>query len=702
MKTKHKKSNAISPEAAVAGNAVHRVARQNSCWIKKEGLRAFGAWEPLSFLRRLGRQPDTCSQEELYAWLHSEKFIKGLKERGYNLYITHLSKGHGIKEEAEDRQDTKRIVDLCHRHGLYAGGYIRYTNLVPETMRADVPDCIDRFAAKPEPGRSSRYNIQYWRYMPCPTSQEFLDYLDRIIEIGVNQIGIDCLHVDGLRIPPEPYACHCERCRRQFSEWLYRKYPDREKRKQRFGYADFQGLELPDYIMTEKISFPLPILEEPVGQEWVFFRTHLLDRIWNYLVTGVHRRNPACIIQGNATLHPGVNTAFFTGTDMVSLAATGCEGLFSEEDMHPELTASGRICGNFNADTFKKLRCLGLTTFAYNHPRVIADPRDKSEAIKQCMAHQMAFNQDACGVAVGASLGKWPETDPVYLRFHREHRDLFAGTVPLTDAGIYYSQRTVTLNCGTPLAATIVLSRLLMRSHVPYGFTFAEKPEQLNGCRVVLLPETECLSLAEAEAIAEYVRRGGGLIVFGRNTGRYNEIRRRHKKNSLQEALGIVWPEQTPMFSLRCGRGRVGFVDRLVFKDALTEQMVKDAFAATEPYPYLDFRNWPEPVNGNDILTMIRWASGGLAFECTAGNNVAVEYCRSADTNRFILHCVNLDLRQDAGPFEISCCGRRIKKAQVFSPDEFHSKAEIMKAEGGRTAVSVSGFKRYCLVVLSV
>ena len=59
--------------------------------LREEGLRAFGSWEPLAHRIRSGGAAERV--QDAYDWEHTEEFIRGLKERGFNLFITHFSKG---------------------------------------------------------------------------------------------------------------------------------------------------------------------------------------------------------------------------------------------------------------------------------------------------------------------------------------------------------------------------------------------------------------------------------------------------------------------------------------------------------------------------------------------------------------------------------------------------------------------------------
>ena len=654
--------------------------------LKEEGLRAFGAWEPLA--HRIRGRTD-IRHEDRYAWEHTEEFIKGLKDRGLNLFITHFSKGYGIQAEGEERENTRRIAELCHKHGMYVGGYMRYTNFVPETLKHEVPDCVERFGAVTPDGSIPKYrSTQYWRYMPCPTSTDWLDYLDRLIEIGMDDIGLDCLHVDGLSIRA---ACHCARCAEQFREWLARRYPAAEARKARFGFADFDHVSPPDVHVS--MQLPNPIINDPLLQEWLLFGHSLLGKVWKFIVEAAHRRKPECLVQGNSAFSPNSRVAHIS-----ELAKAGSYGLFTEEGNAPNLTRDGRLHGYF--ETFKKLRGLGFQVFTYNRePRECAHgPMTEPERLKRGMAHQMAFNLDSAGVfCAQINPGEWPVTVPEYMAFHRDRRDLFRNTRQAHDVAIYYSERTRALNCGTPIATSLLARDAMMRGHVPFGYLLADRRGELNEFRAVVLPEVECMAAREAADLAAYVRNGGGLLVIGRNTGCYDELRHPHKKNVLMAELGVEWREGA--LSTRVGSGRVAFLPQLVTPEGAPEELVRDSEEKSKPYFRIVNDEWHLPLNAADMLNLLGWAADGFRFELTVPDSVVVEFARQDVPRRHLVHLVNFDLDHDVGPFEILCRGLSPATAAAASPDGPAPEVKLCPGpDSSCKIVCVKGFRRYLII----
>ena len=669
--------------------------------LREEGLRAFGSWEPLA--HHLRRATDWCAKEDAYAWEHSEEFIKGLKDRGFNLFITHFSKGYGIRAEANERENTRRIVDLCHKHGIYAGGYLRFSSFIPETLRQEVPDCAERFGGQNSLGKTTRYNIQYWRYFACPTSLEWREYIERLVEIGINDIGLDCLHVDGVSLHGEPFACHCERCVEAFRQWLNSRYPTPEEQEERFAFTGLSHVDPPDYMTTHFLTRPLPVLSEPVAEEWMWFRCQLLVDGWKALVAASRRCNPEVVVQGNTAFTPASNNAWDSGVRLGDLAQAGSDGFFTEEPTSPDLTADGRLHGYF--ETFKKLRRLGVQTFTYNRePRpsyaAITDP----ERLKRAMAHQMAFNLDSAGIIFGESPAKeWPFVVPEYMAFHRDRRDLFHGATTAHDVALYYSEPTYALNSGTPVGTQIVARQVMLRGHVPFGYVLESHRSELREFRAVVMPETECVTESEANDIADYVKQGGGLLIIGANTGCYDANRRLHRKPPLMEALGLEWGASSGSFTAHVGQGRAAFLPQLDVPQGTVAALTQETIDKTKPaFDKIFPEAWQPALNGADMLRLLHWAAGGFRYELTVPDTVVAEFVRHESPARELIHLVNFDIERDVGAFEITCPGRKIAAAKAFTPDNPAPQVELLSGKGEDSAtVRVSGLKRYLIVGLT-
>lgn len=80
----------------------------------------------------------------------------------------------------------------------------------------------------------------------------------------------------------------------------------------------------------------------------------------------------------------------------------------------------------------------------------------------------------------------------------------------------------------------------LTRSHVPFDVVLDGDitPEGLAGYRVLILPNSACLSDSQIESIRDFVRRGGSVVAEF-ESGAYDETGRRRDANPLLEVLGV-------------------------------------------------------------------------------------------------------------------------------------------------------------------
>jgi hypothetical protein len=479
-----------------------------------------------------------------------------------------------------------------------------------------------------------------------------------------------------------------------FRGWLIERFPTADLQKARFGFSPLDYVEIPDITVYEPAGNPPAIISDPIAQEWMQFRCHQLTQVWKFIVNAARRRKPDCYVQGNATFCPNVNPFWVAAKNLAELAAAGNDGFFTEEGMSPELYPDGRLHGYF--ETFKKLRRLGIQVFTYN-------TETEPEPLKRAMAHQMAFNLDSAGVSIGKKTdeGKWPATVPEYMAFHRDRRDLFAGVVQAHDVAIYYSERNYALNSGTPLATQHLARDVMMRGHLPFGYLLAERRSEMGEFRAVVLPEVESLSNEEAGDIAAYVDGGGGLLILGANTGRYDECRRLHRKNALASRLGVEWTDASSAFTARVGLGRVAFLPQLQSPEGTPAELVKAEQAASRrEYLILRTELWRLPVNAVEMLQLLEWAADGYRFEVLVPNTVVVEFVWHPDRKSHLIHLVNYDLNREVGPFEIKC-STLLRQAHAFTPDGKSPDVCIESTRSGQSILRIEGFHRYLIVEVS-
>ena len=100
------------------------------------------------------------------------------------VYHTHLYKGFGMAAEKPEMEDTKRVAAVAHRLGLKVDTYIQWDTLMYETFFAEEPRA-QNWVQRDQLGKPIMLTYGYqqsYRYRPCFTNQEYLDYLKKIVK----------------------------------------------------------------------------------------------------------------------------------------------------------------------------------------------------------------------------------------------------------------------------------------------------------------------------------------------------------------------------------------------------------------------------------------------------------------------------------------------------------------------------------------
>ena len=111
---------------------------------------------------------------------------------------------------------------------------------------------------------------QSFRYRPCFSNQEYIDYLKKIVRYAVVEVKTDFIHFDNFDLSPEPDSCHCNGCKTGFRKYLRTKYSP-EQRKERFGFENVDYVNPPLWNRSnppEKMN----IIFDPAFQEWIDYR----------------------------------------------------------------------------------------------------------------------------------------------------------------------------------------------------------------------------------------------------------------------------------------------------------------------------------------------------------------------------------------------------------------------------------------------
>jgi hypothetical protein len=659
---------------------------QRPAWLK-QGIVMVGSWEPLTFILRRGGQETNAG--ETWNAERTPESVRRLRELGVNLVVVNLHKGFGLKAEAADIQATRNFVKLAHQSGIRVGGYIGST-MGYETFFTEEPAARD-WVQVDESGRPIYYSQeQTFRYAACRNNPGYKAFVERLLRLGVEDIGLDLIHFDQMQWWAEPLSCRCIFCKEQFLEFLQARYRDPQRAYLRFGFVDLSHMAPPPYnVGAGPIRFAE--LKNPLMQEWAMFRAASIARRYAEYDAFIRKLNPAVALEGNPNINLALNQGFAIGTDCGQLLQHG-DVVWSEEPNHAAWTGDGRIVSKVRS--FKAARIMGKSLFVYTGSRygrlTAASPPELR------MAEALAYNDVNLGM-VGDLTPTGTELTPSaqrYIRFFHSHVKDLVDTSSHADVAVLRSFASVEFSPAQANVSTVLFEQTLLQNKIPFDIIFSQHLDQLRRYKVLILANQDALSDEELSRIRAFVNDGGGLVAT-ENSSLLNEWRLRRPRFGLAELFGIDAPSATPV-QRPVGEGRVVYLPLIA--------------RAAEPPPATmnyNFANeyWKLPTNHPELIAAVTWAAKErLTVSVQAPLSVAAELVEQRSSGNWILHLVNFDFTRPVKDIAVTLRlpeGRDLKEVVVETPDSLAP--QVLKASSTKGVISfrAANLRVYSLVRLT-
>jgi len=598
-------------------------------WIEQGLIDAGGTHEPLIFVRRRGGGPRHAGAA--VRRMESESLIRRLHAQGVEVFHTHLYKGFGMTAEQGEMEETRDAAALAHRLGMKVDTYIQWNSLMYETFFAEQPAAVDWIQrdAVNQPILLTYGYEQSFRFRPCFAVQAYLDYLKQVVRYAVVEVKTDFIHLDNFELSPEPDSCHNRACQEGFRHHLKTKYTAAE-RQERFGFETVDHLQPP---LWNRWNDPesLDIIGDPVIQEWIDYRCQLLADALHQVAAYAKALNPEVVIEINPQGLTGANNTWTAAVDHPRLLQWTQAFWTEQNEQAPAFLPDGRLISKIRSYKLARIYHNVLLTFA-----------DAPEAQALLAAESLAFNQ-----TIGfAGTDPLPPATLQAIAFYRRHRDLFVGTEDVAPIALLRSYASLTYHHSATGLSTTLLEQTVIRAKLPFALIFDEHLQHLDRFRVLLLPNTECLSDLQLEWILRFVEGGGGLLAT-EQAGLYDEYRRVRSQPGLHrilptQAAGLTWQEREaenrqwrpgPTTRQAFGRGRVVYAPRLEFDGPLPP---------ARPFHDLGPAFWKAPREWRHIADDIRWvAQETLPVEVTGPDFLAVNSVSQPQPRRLLVHLVN-------------------------------------------------------------
>lgn len=619
-------------------------------WWRTAGIILAGGWHPYTGRLR-NRIPEETIEED-YEWEFTEAHIKRLKSLGVTLLVGQFDRGLSDADQAEDVARAVRQAALCRKHGIRHGCYMANT-VYYESVLKESPECEDWVTQTCEGAKSYYGGEQTWRWMCCINSPGWRARIKRQIDRAITVVKTDLLHFDNLGQSLEPESCHCKYCREKFREFLSARYPDARAQKRRFGFAGLEAMRPPVFFARFSPPWSLDRIQSPLLQEWIDFRTACVTDYIADMAAYARGLNPAICVDSNGQAIHGNNKALTQGRGDNEAQAAHVDMLWEENpDLRPD-DEPGAIL-----PTMRAFRTM-LFARRLEKPVITSYHDEEGLAFNMTFAGQPGINMH-WGYAEPGRAALKPHQPGVkdLLDHYRRHVALYTPCRSAARVAVWRNPKSLAyVSFATHLSAC-VMEQMLFNRRIPFSIVqdgFISEAG-LRAFDLMILPDVEFVSDAQAAALTRFVERGGRLLVTERS-GMYTaapRIRRtpafaplfakglRAASGRLQETANL---DEFKQFSMaesggaaavaRVGKGRVAYLPVLHYVHG--PRTFKSGYNVH--YDGIDSRYWKEPHNAREILSTLEGLYPALyPVKVDALPELRLDYLETAGGTR----CVSL------------------------------------------------------------
>jgi hypothetical protein len=680
----------VAAAAAVhlAGAAGETPVRKNAQWIRNGLIDAGGTHEPFLFVvRRGGYRLDAKQTNDDQ---QSEKHLQELSNSGVEVFHTHLYKGFGIEAEKEEMEESRQAIAIAHSFGMKADTYIQWNSMMYETFFAEQPQAVN-WIQRDIAGLPILLPYGYeqsYRYCPCFANQDYLEYLKRVVRIAIVHVKTDFIHFDNFGLNSEPDSCHCPACVSGFRKYLKSKYSPVQLRD-RFGFERIDFVNPPQWN-KENPPEKMQVISDPAIQEWIDYRCQIMSDALRQMYEYAMSLNDQVALEINPAGITGGNRTWGSGIDHSRLLPF-TKSFWSEEGNDPGCRTDGRLISRIRSYKLASAYSNILLTY-------VQDSR-------LSLAEDLAFNQTLGYLGSGPFS---PETKE-YIGFYRNYRKYYVESESAANIAVFRSYASLTYNNAETQLCAVLAEQTLIQSSIPFDLVFDEGLHNLSKYATVILPNCECLSDQQFQILRRYVEAGGSLVVIGK-TGLFDEWRRVRISPGLEGMVDVqqsakVYDEYAPAIDVAAvaatrknvGKGRVGYLPALDFDGAMPPY--NRYFEITNEY-------WKRPRNWQQLIDLVRWASGDRPPLLVDGPDYLVaNYTRQTREQRVIVHLVNYGVALHPLLKSVSVSAtlpefRKAARVIVYSPDKQGEQQISFTNDGQYTNFIVPEVETYALVII--
>lgn len=363
----------------------------------------------------------------------------------------------------------------------------------------------------PRTGQFSRTNYRGWALcFNNPLYQKlYFEHLEKIYACGV-----DGIMTDDIQFWPVGYGCGCPYCREKFTSNT--KY------------------EMPPNGLDDKNFYGN--MNNPAYRAWVLWRTKS---------TAEHHRR---VTSHFRKLGLELCRPLYSSSDTSTWAIQGlgggvennldiCSTIFTEVC---SVEAQGHCWVRVGAEAKHR------SALSYRQgvpPMCLFYPHNKQENLLD-WALTKSWGQNYWGTRNELSLKEETEMMQPVFSFENAHPEIYEKPEPISEVGILFSSRTRTLYKGMNdryyVQEWAGWCEALMRANIPFDTIIdpdLEEKRYFERLKLIILPNTALLGEAQIQAVEEFVKEGGKLILT-HESGLYNEEGSPYKEYPFSDIIG--------------------------------------------------------------------------------------------------------------------------------------------------------------------
>lgn len=679
------------PSLMAAGEAP---ASSPRAWLKNSPWVAVGSWddEPI-FFRRVGGQPTWMEAD--YRKEHTEAAVRRLKDMGVTVAIIDFFKGFGLQAEREHIDQAHKLADMLHAHGMRVGLYVGST-IGFETFLLEEPSAQDWFVPN-YLGRPVIYGDQTFRKRVYFMHPGYVDYIKRVVRMGVQDLHADLIHFDNTSLQGRPEIFQHPLAIKDFREYLQKNYSPAEL-KLRLGFSDVK------YVESPVIEWREEFVDDPLFQLWTDFRCRQVNRYYEIMHRYIESLNPAVVVDNNpASGLSGINTIWEQGISYPGLYPN-IEISWTEEGHYARVTEDGVLISKIR--TYKMGSILDTQIITYTAGKGHYGGDHTSRAT---MAESMVFNRQSLGMVGGfLEATEIPEDQKNYIKFFHQNFQYYRDVQNVADVAVLYSYASMGFNSGQPTVSFMLFTQALIQAKVPFDIIFDEQLKDLSKYRVLVLADQECLDDAQMDLIRKFVQQGGGLVATEQTSLLTNRRLRRPDfglkdlfKVSAPPWRGARVPEEDLKIAPvrhRIGQGRVTYIPSI--KPAIQKPRLA----------HMSGKYWKLPLNWGDLIDGTRWAAGGsfsLQVDTPGSLAVVAELMDQLGKDRRLVHLVNVAGPQGHTVSNVQVSvelpeGKHLRQVTLLSPDGSTNQTVKARTQQGRVHFIVPLLDTYTVATLQL